>query len=115
VKCKQTVRPHFVTWRLPLLGHSCRNVELPWPWSRWVGRYRALAFGLAAAPLALFAGNDSSILADKPVVGKNADGHIEVFKVDPAGELFHRWQKVADGNWSRWVSLGRGIQPEQGT
>jgi ligand-binding sensor domain-containing protein/signal transduction histidine kinase len=85
--------------------------QLPWPWSRWVGRYRALAFGLAAAPLALFAGNGSSTLADKPVVGKNADGHIEVFKVDPAGELFHRWQKVSDGSWSRWVSLGRGIQP----
>ena len=41
----------------------------------------------------------------QPVVGRNADGHLEVFRVDADGELRHRWQKFSNGSWSAWSSL----------
>ncbi|HEX4121699.1 MAG TPA: two-component regulator propeller domain-containing protein [Verrucomicrobiae bacterium] len=50
-------------------------------------------------------------LAGKPFVGRNADGHLEVFKVDADGELRHRWQKLTDGSWSAWSTLGGTFLP----
>lgn len=47
----------------------------------------------------------------EPVVGRNADGHLEVFKVDSQGEMCHRWQKETDGDWSAWSSLGGALLP----
>lgn len=44
-------------------------------------------------------------------VGKNADGQLEVFNVDQQGELRHRWQKPASGDWSTWSSLGGTVLP----
>ena len=50
-------------------------------------------------------------LTGKPVVGRNADGHLEVFTVNPAGELRHRWQKPSNGDWAPWCSLGADCLP----
>ncbi len=44
-------------------------------------------------------------------VGRNADGRLELFKVDSTGELRHRWQKEAGGDWSAWASLGGSFLP----
>jgi len=46
-----------------------------------------------------------------PLVGKNADGRLELFSINELGELRHRWQKRAAGDWSSWSSLGRELQP----
>jgi ligand-binding sensor domain-containing protein/signal transduction histidine kinase len=72
---------------------------------------RVLALGLVVIPLLAFAGEANESLLGKPAVGKNADGHLEVFKVGGSGELLHRWQKLADGNWSSWCSLGGNLVP----
>jgi ligand-binding sensor domain-containing protein/signal transduction histidine kinase len=45
-------------------------------------------------------------LTGNPVVAQNSDGRLEVFRVDAEGELYHKWQKEAGGDWSPWVSLG---------
>jgi ligand-binding sensor domain-containing protein/signal transduction histidine kinase len=50
-------------------------------------------------------------LVGKPVVGKNADGRLEVFKVDTDGEVRHRWQKASNGDWSSWSGLGGSFLP----
>src|SRR5260370_665855 len=39
-------------------------------------------------------------------VGKNADGHIEVFCVGADGAVRHRWQKAPSGDWASWSRLG---------
>ncbi len=70
---------------------------------------RVLAVGLVVIPLLAGAGGADDSLMGKPVVGKNADGHLEVFKVDADGELLHRWQKLSDGKWSGWCSLGGSL------
>jgi len=47
------------------------------------------------------------------MIGQNADGRLEIFRINAAGELRHRWQKEANGDWSQWSTLGgtffRGI------
>jgi ligand-binding sensor domain-containing protein/signal transduction histidine kinase len=50
-------------------------------------------------------------LVGKPVIGRNADGVLEVFVVNAAGELRHRWQKESNGDWSPWSRLGTGLLP----
>jgi ligand-binding sensor domain-containing protein/signal transduction histidine kinase len=45
-------------------------------------------------------------------VGQNQDGRLEVFRVDVRGELFHKWQKETNGDWSPWVSLGGWLWPD---
>jgi ligand-binding sensor domain-containing protein/signal transduction histidine kinase len=50
-------------------------------------------------------------LCDKPVIGKNADGHLEVFRVRADGEIQHRWEKPASGDWSSWSGLGAPFLP----
>jgi ligand-binding sensor domain-containing protein/signal transduction histidine kinase len=46
-------------------------------------------------------------------IGQNADGRLEIFRINAAGELRHRWQKELNGDWSQWSTLGgtfcRGI------
>lgn len=44
-------------------------------------------------------------------VAKNADGRIEVFKINADGELHHKWQRTPGGNWSPWSSLGGSFLP----
>src|ERR1017187_10058506 len=66
---------------------------------------------LVAALFALRGTIATGASAGQPVLGKNADGYLEVFKVEPDGELLHRWQKRASGDWSSWASLGGAVLP----
>src|SRR3954471_20655872 len=50
-------------------------------------------------------------LAGKPVVGRNANGQLEVFMVGRDGVLRHRRQNPSDGDWSPWLSLGGDVLP----
>lgn len=57
---------------------------------------------LAWTPL----GGPGGVLGD-PVVGRNADGRLEVFCRGQDGEIKHIWQTdVANDHWSNWESLG---------
>src|ERR1035438_2648072 len=44
-------------------------------------------------------------------VGPNADGQLQIFKVDKNGALRRRVQKETDGDWTSWSSLGGTIYP----
>lgn len=84
----------------------------------WALDTRRFRYGLAGALLFLSLspfrnglGAQPYFLVGKPVVGKNADGYLEVFKVEPDGELRHSWQKASNGDWSSWSSLGGPFQP----
>ncbi len=46
----------------------------------------------------------------QPVVGRNADGRLDVFKVDADGQLRVRWRKTT-GDWSSWIPLGGSCCP----
>lgn len=52
------------------------------------------------------------LTAGKPVVGKNADGQLEIFRVDANGELRHRRLKRATGDWSSWLNLAGAFLPD---
>jgi hypothetical protein len=77
----------------------------------WHAGRLAVAVGFAMIPWLAWAGGQDNPLLGKPVVGQNADGHQEVFRVDADGELRHRWQKLSDGSWSAWSSLGGNLLP----
>lgn len=51
-------------------------------------------------------------MTGNPVVVQNADGSLEVFRVDAEGELYHKWQKEPGGDWSAWASLGGWLMPD---
>ena len=55
-------------------------------------------------------GTDGTLLGN-PVLGRNADGYLEVFQVDNEGVLRHRWQKKSNGDWSAWSTLGANFLP----
>jgi len=40
------------------------------------------------------------------VVGRNADGRLEVFAKGPDTALWHIWQTAPNNGWSSWASLG---------
>jgi acylphosphatase len=44
-----------------------------------------------------------------PVVGRNADGRLEVFVQGTDGALWHIWQTAPNNGWSGWHSLGGWI------
>ena len=76
---------------------------------------RALSAVLVAGWLALLAAfvalGSEDPLTGKPVAARNADGHLEVFRVDANGQLQHRWQNLANGDWAAWSSLGDPFAP----
>ena len=72
---------------------------------------RAASRVLMAGLLALRGTIATGAEAGRPVLGKNADGYLEVFKVEIDGQLQHRWQKRASGDWSSWASLGGAVLP----
>lgn len=41
-----------------------------------------------------------------PVLGRNADGRLELFVVAGDGAVWHRWQTAPNNGWSAWSSLG---------
>jgi ligand-binding sensor domain-containing protein len=49
--------------------------------------------------------------AGQPVVGKCADGQLELFEIDAEGILRQRWQQKPNGDWSSWSSLGGNFLP----
>src|SRR5579859_7220783 len=63
--------------------------------------------------LALLTGTLASIsapgeevdLTNRPVVGRGADGQLELFEVDAAGRLKQRVEKKFNGDWSPWCGL----------
>jgi ligand-binding sensor domain-containing protein/signal transduction histidine kinase len=67
--------------------------------------------GIFALRCGVATGAEDESLTGRPVLGKNADGYLEVFKVETDGELFHRWQRRASGDWSSWASLGGPVLP----
>ena len=69
-----------------------------------------LAGGLVLL-LAGVADANEDALVGAPVAARNADGHLEVFKVDADGQVRHRWQKLSNGDWSAWSSLGGSFAP----
>ncbi|HWD18809.1 MAG TPA: two-component regulator propeller domain-containing protein [Verrucomicrobiae bacterium] len=72
--------------------------------------WRRIVAALVMA-LGLICRADEFSLVNKPVVGVDADGRLEVFRVDADGALFHRWQIPARGEWSRWSKLGGPVLP----
>jgi ligand-binding sensor domain-containing protein/signal transduction histidine kinase len=74
-------------------------------------RFMAVLVGALAFLQAACAKTQADKFIPQPVVGRNADGLLEVFKTDHDGELRHRWQKESDGDWSSWSSLGGSFQP----
>src|ERR1035437_4234995 len=83
-----------MNWHFPS-GHLGRRAAL-----------RVIVAGLLALRGTIAVGAEEESAAGRPVVGKNADGYLEVFKVEADGALLHRWQKRASGDWSSWASLG---------
>jgi ligand-binding sensor domain-containing protein/signal transduction histidine kinase len=76
-----------------------------------VARARAALAAILCLGAAFACAQDASPLTGKPVVGRNADGQLQIFEVDSAGELRQRWQKTTDGDWSSWSSLGGSFLP----
>jgi ligand-binding sensor domain-containing protein/signal transduction histidine kinase len=74
-------------------------------WLLWAGLLIVTGF------TAFCADHASDVRLGQPVVARNADGRMEVFKVDADGELRHRWQKEPNGEWSAWASLGGTYLP----
>ena len=60
----------------------------------------------------IFTGDVQKVAStERPVLGRNANGYLEVFRVEADGTLQHRWQKPANGDWAGWSRLGAGFQP----
>jgi ligand-binding sensor domain-containing protein/signal transduction histidine kinase len=74
------------------------------PW-RIAGVSGCLFFLLAMAR----AGED--VWPGQPYVGKDADGQLEVFRLNADGAVCHRWRKPLNGQWSPWSSLGGCFSP----
>ncbi len=66
---------------------------------------------LAVWPLCGRGADWAAELAGKPVVGRNADGQLEVFTVANDGVLRHRRQNPSNGDWSSWLGLGGTVLP----
>ena len=46
------------------------------------------------------------LLTSVPVLGRNADGRLELFVVAGDGAVWHSWQTAPNDGWSPWSSLG---------
>lgn len=44
-------------------------------------------------------------LTTTPIVGRNADGRLEIMAIGNDGALWHIWQTAPGGSWSTWDSL----------
>src|SRR5690349_3114161 len=76
------------------------------PQTRDHKRFGILFLGLCLVTLRAFAQEDASAGPGPLVIGQNADGRLEIFRINAAGELRHRWQKESNGEWSQWSTLG---------
>ena len=58
----------------------------------------------------LYSDSDNLRMLD---VGRNADGRLEVFGVNSAGNIWHTWQVTPNGGWAGgWGSRTRQRQPQ---
>ena len=60
---------------------------------------------------AMNAGASDDFLSSRPIIGKNANGQLEVFRLDDDGRLYHKWRKESNGAWSMWCSLDGSLWP----
>jgi hypothetical protein len=80
------MRPVFQLWNCSFL---------------WGAVFVLAGWGAAAA----------DVLTGPPAVASDADGRLELFKVDADGELRYRWQRQPNGDWSAQSSLGGSLLP----
>ncbi|HVV00980.1 MAG TPA: two-component regulator propeller domain-containing protein [Verrucomicrobiae bacterium] len=80
---------------------------------RWGWRHGIAVLALVALLRGISAATPTSAgpSAGQPVVGRNANGVLEIFTVSPHGALLHRWQKASDGDWSAWSDMGGDVLP----
>ena len=57
------------------------------------------------------AGASDDFLSSKPIVGQNANGQLEIFRLDADGRLYHKWRKPSNGAWSLWCSMDGSVWP----
>jgi hypothetical protein len=48
----------------------------------------------------------SSVHIKSHVVGKNADGRLEIFAIGDDDALWQKWQVAPNNGWSEWKTLG---------
>ena len=73
----------------------------------WLAKAMATAFVVAVACLPAIGGGPAlAVWGGNLAVGQNIDGRLELFKTNAKGTVLHRWQKVPNGEWSAWASLG---------
>jgi hypothetical protein len=55
-------------------------------------------------------------IPDRITVGRNEDGRLELFAMEPTDEaLWHIWQVAPNAGWSQWESLGKPRDPFDGS
>ena len=50
-----------------------------------------------------------ALLGSSIAVAPNQDGRLELFGVNSAGDVFHRWQLSPGGAWSAWSQMDGGL------
>ncbi|HTV41752.1 MAG TPA: two-component regulator propeller domain-containing protein [Candidatus Sulfotelmatobacter sp.] len=60
---------------------------------------------------AMTVGASDDFLSYRPIIGQNANGQLEVFRLDDDGCLCHKWRKASNGAWSLWCSLDGSLWP----
>lgn len=65
----------------------------------------AIAVALTALAVLASAAFATPRFGSGPVVGRNADGRLEVFTSDYDGDILHMYQLTAGGSWSGWSEL----------
>jgi len=86
------------------------------------GRFFRFGFSVSISPgrwwlcLLLFcavisARASDDFLSSRPIIGQNANGQLEVFRLDDDGRLYHKWRKASNGAWSLWCSLDGSLSP----
>ena len=64
---------------------------------------------LVILPVGTTAIASDPVASSRLLVGQDANGQLEVFKLDDDGTLYHRWRKTSNGAWSSWASLGGSL------
>lgn len=88
-----------------IMGFSNR---CPWFFSRGIAFTGVFVIGVLSITRVTAS---ADTISSGPFVGRDADGQLEVFKLDARGALFHRWQKPSNGAWSSWSGLGGSLSP----
>lgn len=60
---------------------------------------------------AMAASASEDFLSSRPIIGQNANGQLEVFRLGNDGRLYHKWRKESNGAWSLWCSLDGSLWP----